>query len=174
MYEDFGILSADARLCEDLSRLFNQLSGFVREENFERLLVAPKGLRKGLLERIDREILNAKAGKVAKIRLKLNALLDEEFVNALYEASNSGVEIEANVRGICSIKPGIAGKSENISVRSFLGRFLEHSRIFHFHNDGNDEYWIGSADLMDRNLNRRIEALVRIEKNEHKTSSMES
>lgn len=169
LYEDFGILSADARLCEDLSRLFNQLSGFVREENFERLLVAPKGLRKGLLERIDREILNAKAGKVAKIRLKLNALLDEEFVNALYEASNSGVEIEANVRGICSIKPGIAGKSENISVRSFLGRFLEHSRIFHFHNDGNDEYWIGSADLMDRNLNRRIEALVRIEKNEHKT-----
>jgi len=89
-------------------------------------------------------------------------------VNALYEASNAGVEIEANVRGICSIKPGIAGKSENISVRSFLGRFLEHSRILHFHNDGNDEYWIGSADLMDRNLNRRIEALVRVEKNEHK------
>jgi polyphosphate kinase len=168
LYEDFGILSADARLCEDLSRLFNQLSGFVREENFERLLVAPKGLRKGLLERIDREIQNAKAGKVAKIRLKLNALLDEEFVNALYEASNAGVEIEANVRGICSIKPGIASKSENITVRSFLGRFLEHSRILHFHNDGSDEYWIGSADLMDRNLNRRIEALVRVEKNEHK------
>lgn len=169
LYEDFGILSADARLCEDLSRLFNQLSGFVREENFERLLVAPKGLRRGLLERIDREIQNAKAGKVAKVRLKLNALLDEEFVNALYEASNAGVRIEANVRGICSIKPGIAGKSENITVRSFLGRFLEHSRIFHFHNGGNDEYWIGSADLMDRNLNRRIEALVRVETREHKS-----
>lgn len=169
LYEDFGILSADARLCEDLSRLFNQLSGFVREENFERLLVAPKGLRRGLLERIDREIQNAKAGKVAKVRLKLNALLDEEFVNALYEASNAGVRIEANVRGICSIKPGITGKSENITVRSFLGRFLEHSRIFHFHNGGNDEYWIGSADLMDRNLNRRIEALVRVETREHKS-----
>ena len=169
LYEDFGILSADARLCEDLSRLFNQLSGFVREENFERLLVAPKGLRRGLLERIDREIQNAKSGKVAKVRLKLNALLDEEFVNALYEASNAGVRIEANVRGICSIKPGIAGKSENITVRSFLGRFLEHSRIFHFHNGGNDEYWIGSADLMDRNLNRRIEALVRVETREHKS-----
>lgn len=168
LYEDFGLISADARLCEDLSRLFNQLSGFVREENFERLLVAPKGLRKGLLERINREIDNAKAGKPARIRLKLNALLDEEFVDALYEASINGVKIEANVRGICSIKPGLPGKSENIVVRSFLGRFLEHSRIVNFHNDGADEYWIGSADLMDRNLNRRIEALVRIEEPEHK------
>jgi polyphosphate kinase len=168
LYEDFGLLSSDARLCEDLSRLFNQLSGFVREENFERLLVAPKGLRKGLLERINREIQNAKSGKVARIRLKLNALLDEEFVDALYEASIAGVKVEANVRGICSIKPGIPGKSENIVVRSFLGRYLEHSRIFHFHNAGNDEYWIGSADLMDRNLNRRIEALVRIEAEGHK------
>ncbi|NCW75909.1 MAG: polyphosphate kinase 1 [Actinobacteria bacterium] len=168
LYEDFGLLSSDARLCEDLSRLFNQLSGFVREENFERLLVAPNGLRKGLLERIDREIQNAKSGKVARIRLKLNALLDEEFVDALYEASIAGVKVESNVRGICSIKPGIPGKSENIVVRSFLGRYLEHSRIFHFHNAGNDEYWIGSADLMDRNLNRRIEALVRIEAEDHK------
>jgi polyphosphate kinase len=168
LYEDFGILSADARLCEDLSRLFNQLSGFVREENFERLLVAPRGLRRGLLERIDREVRHAKAGKKAKIRLKLNALLDEEFVNALYEASCQGVQIEANVRGICSLKPGIPGLSENIVVRSFLGRFLEHSRIFHFHNDGHDEFWIGSADLMDRNLDRRIEALVRVEDSEQR------
>ena len=168
LYEDFGILSADARLCEDLSRLFNQLSGFVREENFERLLVAPRALRRGLLERIDREIEHAKAGKKAKIRLKLNALLDEEFVNALYESSCQGVQIEANVRGICSLKPGIPGLSENIIVRSFLGRFLEHSRIFHFHNDGQDEFWIGSADLMDRNLDRRIEALVRVEDSEQR------
>lgn len=168
LYEDFGILSADARLCEDLSRLFNQLSGFVREENFERLLVAPRGLRRGLLERIDREVRHAKAGKKGKIRLKLNALLDEEFVNALYEASCQGVQIEANVRGICSLKPGIPGLSENIVVRSFLGRFLEHSRVFHFHNDGHDEFWIGSADLMDRNLDRRIEALVRVEDSEHR------
>jgi polyphosphate kinase len=167
LYEDFGLLSADSRLCEDLSRLFNQLSGFVREENFERLLVAPKGLRKGLMERISREIEHAKAGRPARIRLKLNALLDEEFVDALYEASIAGVKIEANIRGICSLKPGMPGKSENIVVRSFLGRFLEHSRIFHFHNNGHDEYWIGSADLMDRNLNRRIEALTRIESEKH-------
>ncbi len=167
-YEDFGILSADSRLCEDLSRLFNQLSGFVREESFERLLVAPRGLRKGLLERINREIANAKEGKAARIRLKLNALLDEEFVDALYQASQSGVKVEAYVRGICSIKPGLSGKSENIVVRSFLGRFLEHSRVFNFLNAGDEEYWIGSADLMDRNLNRRIEALVRIDSAEHK------
>lgn len=167
LYEDLGLLSADSRLCEDLSRLFNQLSGFVREENFERLLVAPKGLRKGLMERISREIEHAKAGRPARIRLKLNALLDEEFVDALYEASIAGVKIEANIRGICSLKPGMPGKSENIVVRSFLGRFLEHSRILHFHNNGHDEYWIGSADLMDRNLNRRIEALTRIESEKH-------
>jgi polyphosphate kinase len=167
LYEDFGLISADERLCGDLSKLFNQLSGFVREETFERLLVAPRGLRKGLLQRISREIENARAGKPARIRLKLNALLDEEFVDALYEASNSGVKVEANIRGICSLKPGIPGKSENIVVRSFLGRFLEHSRIFHFHNSGMDEYWIGSADLMDRNLNRRIEALVRLEIPDH-------
>lgn len=169
MYEDLGLLSSNPELCEDLSRLFNQLSGFVREENFQRLLVAPKGLRKGLLERIDREIQNAKSGRVARIRLKLNALLDEEFVDALYQASIAGVEIEANIRGICAIKPGISVKSENIKVRSFLGRYLEHSRIFHFHNAGADEYWIGSADLMDRNLNRRIEALVKIESSAHKS-----
>lgn len=167
LYEDFGVLSADERLSADLSKLFNQLSGFVREEHFERLLVAPRGLRKGLLDRIEREIEIAKQGRPAKIRLKLNALLDEEFVEALYKASIAGVKIEANIRGICSIKPGIPGKSENIVVRSFLGRFLEHSRIFHFQNDGEDEYWIGSADLMDRNLNRRIEALVRLESPDH-------
>jgi polyphosphate kinase len=119
------------------------------------------------MERISREIEHAKAGRPARIRLKLNALLDEEFVDALYEASIAGVKIEANIRGICSLKPGMPGKSENIVVRSFLGRFLEHSRIFHFHNNGHDEYWIGSADLMDRNLNRRIEALTRIESEKH-------
>ncbi len=168
-YEDLGLISSDEALCEELSRLFNQLSGFVREESFERLLVAPKGLRAGLLAKIDREIANAKMGQKARIRLKLNALLDEEFVNSLYEASNAGVRIELTVRGICSIKPDIPGKSENIKVRSFLGRYLEHSRIFNFLNGGDEEFWIGSADLMDRNLNRRIEALVRIESSDHKS-----
>lgn len=162
IYEDFGLLSADPALGEDLSRLFNQLSGFVRDETFERLLVAPRGLRIELLSKIDREIEHAKRGQTARIRLKLNSLVDEEFVKALYNASQAGVEIQLFVRGICSLVPGVPGVSENISVTSYLGRFLEHSRIFHFHNAGEDEYWIGSADLMDRNLNRRIEALVRL------------
>lgn len=162
LYEDFGLLSADPALGEDLSRLFNQLSGFVRDETFERLLVAPRGLRSGLLAKINREIEHARSGKRAQIRLKLNSLVDDEFVRALYKASQSGVEIQLFVRGICSLVPGIPGVSENITVTSYLGRFLEHSRIFHFENAGADEYWIGSADLMDRNLNRRIEALVRV------------
>lgn len=162
LYEDLGLLSADPGLGEDLSRLFNQLSGFVRDETFERLLVAPRGLRNGLMSRIDREIEHANSGKQARIRLKLNSLVDDEFVKALYSASQAGVEIRLIVRGSCSLVPGIPGISENISVTSYLGRFLEHSRIFHFQNDGTDEYWIGSADLMDRNLNRRIEALVRL------------
>ncbi|MEI8184683.1 MAG: RNA degradosome polyphosphate kinase [Actinomycetes bacterium] len=168
MYEDLGILSADDKLGEDLNKLFNQLSGFAPQYSYNRLLVAPRTIRSGLLERIKREIENKKAGKHAFIRLKLNSLLDEEFVEALYLASMSGVEIDLVIRGICSLLPGIPGVSENIRVRSVLGRFLEHSRIFHFANGGDDEIYIGSADLMDRNLNRRVESLVRITRPEHK------
>ena len=168
MYEDLGILSADDQLGEDLNKLFNQLSGFAPQYSYNRLLVAPRTIRSGLLEKINREIENKKAGKHAFIRLKLNSLLDEEFVEALYLASIAGVEIDLVVRGICSLLPGIPGVSENIRVRSVLGRFLEHSRIFHFANDGNDEIYIGSADLMDRNLNRRVESLVKITRPEHK------
>ena len=168
MYEDLGILSADDELGEDLNKLFNQLSGFAPQYSYNRLLVAPRTIRSGLLERIKREIENKKAGKHAFIRLKLNSLLDEEFVEALYLASMSGVEIDLVIRGICSLLPGIPGVSENIRVRSVLGRFLEHSRIFHFANGGDDEIYIGSADLMDRNLNRRVESLVRITRPEHK------
>jgi polyphosphate kinase len=168
MYEDLGILSADDKLGEDLNKLFNQLSGFAPQYSYNRLLVAPRTIRSGLLERIKREIENKKAGKHAFIRLKLNSLLDEEFVEALYLASMSGVEIDLVIRGICSLLPGIPGVSENIRVRSVLGRFLEHSRIFHFANGGNDEIYIGSADLMDRNLNRRVESLVRITRPDHK------
>ena len=168
MYEDLGILSADDQLGEDLNKLFNQLSGFAPQYSYNRLLVAPRTIRTGLLEKINREIENKKAGKHAFIRLKLNSLLDEEFVEALYRASIAGVEIDLVIRGICSLLPGIPGVSENIRVRSVLGRFLEHSRIFHFANGGDDELYIGSADLMDRNLNRRVESLVQISRPEHK------
>ncbi|CAB5002306.1 unannotated protein [freshwater metagenome] len=170
MYEDLGILSADPVLTDDLSKLFNQLSGFAPQSTYKRLLVAPRTLRSGLLEKIDGEIANAKAGKPAGIRFKLNSLLDEEFIEKFYEASKSGVRIELLIRGICALQPGIPGVSENIHVRSILGRFLEHSRIFHFVNGGNDEYWIGSADLMHRNLDRRVESLVRIQDAGHISS----
>jgi len=168
MYEDLGLLSANDELGEDLNKLFNQLSGFAPQYSYNRLLVAPRTIRSGLLEKINREIENKKAGKHAFIRLKLNSLLDEEFVEALYRASIAGVEIDLVVRGICSLLPGIPGVSENIRVRSVLGRFLEHSRIFNFANGGEDEIYIGSADLMDRNLNRRVESLVQITRPEHK------
>ena len=170
MYEDLGILSADPVLTDDLSKLFNQLSGFAPQSTYKRLLVAPRSLRSGLLEKIDIEIANVKSGKPAGIRFKLNSLLDEEFIEKFYEASKSGVKIELLIRGICALQPGIPGVSDNIHVRSILGRFLEHSRIFHFVNGGNDEYWIGSADLMHRNLDRRVESLVRIQDGGHISS----
>ena len=173
MYEDLGLLSSDSDLGEDLNKLFNQLSGFAPLSEYKRLLVAPRTLRSGLLERIDREIANQLAGKPAGIRLKLNSILDEEFIEALYRASQSGVKIDLIVRGICAIRGGIPGVSENIKIRSLLGRFLEHSRIFHFINAGDDEIFIGSADLMDRNLSRRVESLVRIAEPEHKASLIE-
>jgi polyphosphate kinase len=166
-YEDLGILSADPELTEDLTKLFNQLSGFAPQSTYSRLLVAPSTLRSGIFERIDREIENHKAGKAAGIQLKLNSILDEGFVEKIYQASQAGVKIELLVRGICAVQPGIKGVSENITVKSVLGRFLEHSRVFHFVNAGDNEYWIGSADLMGRNLDRRVESLVRIDKKEH-------
>ena len=167
-YEDLGIISADQTLTEDLSKLFNQLSGLAPASTYSRLLVAPRSLRTGLLEKIENEINNCKAGLPAGIQFKLNSLLDEEFVEALYRASNAGVKVDLIIRGISSIRPGIKGLSENITVRSILGRFLEHSRIYHFVNNNDDEYWIGSSDLMHRNLDRRVESLLRIEKIQHK------
>jgi polyphosphate kinase len=169
LYEDLGILSADPVLCDDLSRLFNQLSGFVSDIKFKRLIVAPKSMRHELLERIERETENAKLGLPSGIRLKLNSLLDEQFVAALYRASQAGVRIDLYIRGICALKPGIPNLSENIRVRSFLGRFLEHSRIYHFSNVGNHEIWLGSADLMHRNLDRRIETLIKVTDTAHQS-----
>jgi polyphosphate kinase len=172
-YEDLGIISADQTLTEDLSKLFNQLSGMAPASTYSRLLVAPRSLRTGLLEKIENEITNCRAGLPAGIQFKLNSLLDEEFVEALYRASNAGVKVDLIIRGISSIRPGIKGLSENITVRSILGRFLEHSRIYHFVNNGDDEYWIGSSDLMHRNLDRRVESLLRIEKMQHKETLRE-
>jgi polyphosphate kinase len=162
IYEDLGLLTADPIVGKDLTRLFNELSGYAIEKKFKRLLVAPLHLRKGLLKRIDTEIENAKAGLESGIRIKVNSIVDEAIIDALYRASNAGVQVDLVVRGICSIKPGIPGLSENIRVRSILGRYLEHARVFAFANAGDPQYYIGSADMMHRNLDRRVEALVRL------------
>ena len=171
-YTDLGLLTCDPVVGQDLTRLFNQLSGYAPKSSFHRLLVAPRTIRTGLIQRIRREEDAARAGKEAWIKIKVNAIVDEKTIDALYRASQAGVKIDIVERGICALKPGVPGLSENIRVRSILGRFLEHSRIYAFCNsDGpqigegpvsGPEVWIGSADLMHRNLDRRVEALVRI------------
>lgn len=167
-YDDLGILSADPVLGEDLSRLFNELSGYSTKHEYSRLLVAPHSMRKGLIVRIKRETRNHLDGKPAWIRFKLNSLLDEEIIDHLYEAADAGVKVEIVVRGICSIRLNTQARRENIKVRSILGRFLEHSRIYYFRNGGAEDYYIGSADMMHRNLDRRVESLVLIELEKHK------
>ena len=167
-YDDLGILSADPVLGDDLSRLFNELSGYSTKHEYTRLLVAPHSMRKSLIAKIKRETRHHLDGKPAWIRLKLNSLLDEEIIDSLYEAADAGVKVEIVVRGICSIRLNTQTRRENIKVRSILGRFLEHSRIYYFRNDGAEDYFIGSADMMHRNLDRRVEALVRIESEKHK------
>ncbi|WP_169581033.1 MULTISPECIES: RNA degradosome polyphosphate kinase [Microbacterium] len=162
IYEDFGLFTVDDQVGRDLTRLFNELSGYAIEKKFKRLLVAPLHLRKGLLRLIDKERRNALAGRPASVRIKVNSMVDEQIIDALYRASQAGVRVDVWVRGICSLKPGVPGMSENIRVRSILGRYLEHSRIFTFHNDGDPQMYIGSADMMHRNLDRRVEALVRV------------
>ncbi|WP_309065376.1 RNA degradosome polyphosphate kinase [Microbacterium sp.] len=162
IYEDFGLFTADPQVGKDLTRLFNELSGYAIEKKFKRLLVAPLHLRKGLLRHIDRERKNADAGRPAHIRIKVNSMVDEQIIDALYRASQAGVRVDVWVRGICSLRVDLPGVSDNITVRSILGRYLEHSRIFAFHNDGDPQVFIGSADMMHRNLDRRVEALVRV------------
>jgi polyphosphate kinase len=162
LYEDFGLFTSNEEVGRDLTRLFNELSGYAIEKKFKRLLVAPLHLRKGLIKLIDQERRHAEEGRRANIRIKVNSMVDEQIIDALYRASQAGVAVEVWVRGICGIKPGVPGLSENITVRSILGRYLEHSRIFSFHNDGDTQVYIGSADMMHRNLDRRIEALVRV------------
>ncbi len=162
LYEDLGLFTADERICADLTDLFNVLTGYSRQTEYRTLLVAPQGLRSGLLAKIEREIANARAGKHAHIQIKCNHLVDETLIDALYRASQAGVKVELMVRTFCTIKAGVPGLSENITVHSILGRFLEHSRIFFFANDDQPEYWIGSADLMHRNLDRRVEVLTQV------------
>ena len=167
IYEDLGLLTASGTVGKDLTRLFNQLSGYAIEKKFKRLLVAPLHLRNGLLKRIRTEAENARNGLPSGIRIKLNSIVDETIIDALYRASEAGVPVEMVVRGICAVKPGVDGLSENIRVRSILGRYLEHSRVFSFVNGGDPQVYIGSADLMHRNLDRRVEALVRLTSQDH-------
>ena len=167
IYEDLGLLTASDTVGKDLTRLFNELSGYAIEKKFKRLLVAPLHLRKGLIKRINAEAENARAGRPSGIRIKLNSIVDEAVIDALYRASQAGVPVELVIRGICTLRPGVEGLSENITVRSILGRYLEHSRIFAFVNGGDPQAWIGSADMMHRNLDRRVEALVRLTAPDH-------
>ncbi len=167
LYEDVGLLTADPQVGADVADLFNVLSGYSMNTEYERLLVAPNSVRSGLIERIDREVERHRAGLPASVRFKLNSLVDEQVIDALYRASEAGVPVDLWIRGICSLRPGVPGLSENIRVRSILGRFLEHSRIFWFGIGETAEVWIGSADLMHRNLDRRVEALVRIVAPQH-------
>jgi polyphosphate kinase len=160
LYEDLGLLTASPDIGADLTDLFNSLTGYSRKVSYRNLLVAPHSIRTGIIERVEREIAAHREGGGGRIRLKMNSLVDEQVIDALYRASQAGVQVDVVVRGICALRPGAEGFSENISVRSILGRFLEHSRIIHFNRIS--EFWIGSADMMHRNLDRRVEVLVQV------------
>jgi len=162
LYEDVGILTADPRVGADLTDLFNTLTGYSRQTTYRSLMVAPHGIRSGLVEKIRREARHASEGKPAGVRIKVNSLVDEQIIDALYEASMAGVPVELVIRGICTLRPGVPGLSDNVKVRSIVGRFLEHSRVISFVNDGAPEWWLGSSDLMHRNLDRRVEVLLRV------------
>ncbi|WP_218123965.1 RNA degradosome polyphosphate kinase [Quadrisphaera sp. DSM 44207] len=167
VYEDLGLLTCDDEVAEDLTKLFNQLSGYAPQTRYRRLLVAPRSLRRGLVERIEREAEHARAGRPCGVRIKVNSMVDEAVIDALYRASRAGVPVDVVVRGICALRPGVPGLSETVRVRSILGRFLEHSRVFAFEDGGSPSVWIGSADMMHRNLDRRVECLVRLRDPEH-------
>jgi polyphosphate kinase len=160
LYEDIGLLTVDPDIGADLTDLFNSLTGYSRKLSYRNLLVAPHGIRAGIIERVEREVAAHRETGNGRIRLKMNALVDEQVIDALYRASQAGVRVEVVVRGICALRPGMEGFSENIVARSILGRFLEHSRILHFR--ALDEFWIGSADMMHRNLDRRVEVMVQV------------
>jgi polyphosphate kinase len=169
LYEDFALFTANEAVCADLTDLFNVLTGYSRQTEYRSLLVAPQRLRSGLIERIEREAELARQGRPAHIQFKTNHLVDEQTIDALYRASQAGVRIELIVRTFCTIRAGVPGLSENITTRSILGRFLEHSRIYYFGGDGQPEYWLGSADLMHRNLDRRVEVLCQVSDSQAKS-----
>ncbi len=163
IYVDLGLLSCRSELGADVTDLFNFLTGLSRQRSFRRLLVAPFALRESVVARIDREIERQVSGAGGRIVMKLNAIVDPAVIRALYRASQAGVQVDLLVRGICSLRPGLPGVSETIRVRSIVGRFLEHSRIFYFRNGGDEEFSIGSADMMERNLDRRVEAVTPVD-----------
>jgi len=163
LYTDIGLFTCDSSICKDISDMFNTITGYTYREDYRKIFVAPKTLRKGFEFYIDREIYNAKNNKKALIKAKFNSLVDKGIILKLYEASQAGVKIELNVRGICCLKPGIKNISENIKVKSIIGNFLEHSRIYYFYNNGDSKVFLSSADWMSRNLNRRIELLFPVE-----------
>ena len=167
IYEDMGLLTSNPIITEDVGRVFNALSGMTQDRAYRRLLVAPHGVRKGLLEQIAQEVEHARAGRPSGIRIKVNSIVDEAIVDALYRASQAGVPVDIWVRGICTVRPGVEGLSENIRVRSILGRFLEHSRLFWFAGGGTPHVGLGSADMMHRNLDRRVEVLVPLPHERH-------
>jgi polyphosphate kinase len=159
VYTDLGYFTADPEIVSDVSDVFNYLTGYSNQKEYRAMLVAPVQLRTRLCELINRETDHAKGGRPAQMILKVNALTDDQMIRVLYRASQAGVRIDLIVRGICSLRPGIPGVSDHIRVRSIVGRFLEHSRVFWFNNGGHEEMYIGSADLMERNLDRRVETL---------------
>jgi polyphosphate kinase len=163
LYTDYSLLTSDAALCEDVHKLFSQLTGMGKLLQMKKLLHAPFTLKKTLLELIARETAHAAAGKPARIIFKVNALTEPKVIRALYKASIAGVQIDLIVRGICCLRPGVQGVSENIRVRSIIGRFLEHSRAYWFADNGEPQLYLSSADLMERNLDRRVEAAFPIE-----------
>jgi len=162
VYTDYGYMSSSRRLGEDVHQLFMQLTSLTESSDMSRMMAAPFNLYSSLLEKIEREAQNARDGKKARVIAKINSLNEQGMINALYEASQAGVKIDLIVRGICSLRPGVPGLSENIHVRSIVGRFLEHSRVYYFLNDDNEEFYCASADWMERNLLRRNESCFEI------------
>lgn len=162
MYEDFGLITTNEAIGEDVAHLFNNLSGWSRNASYDQIMVAPDSVRSGLIDRIRAEVANHQAGLPARVRIKANSVVDEAVIDELYRASRAGVPVDLLIRGICAVRPGVPGLSETVRVRSVLGRFLEHSRIFWFENGGQPEAFLGSADMMHRNLDRRVEVLVRL------------
>jgi polyphosphate kinase len=163
LYTDYGLFSSDKELGEDVRRIFAQLTSLGKVTKLNKLLQSPFTLHKGVIDKIEREIQNKKNGKSAKIIIKVNAIVEEESIQALYRASQAGVKVKLIVRGVCCLRPGVKGLSENIEVRSIIGRFLEHTRVYAFSNDGEWEVYASSADLMNRNMFRRVETCFPID-----------